>query len=186
MVEASLGRMRIVLLGDSHLARIRRDLTRIGPVVINAAVGGSCAADLVSQARSSGITTRDVVVVSVGTNDAAPWKAVRLETFERQIEQFLTQVTDADLVYVSPPGVDELRLTRSPDRTNDVIAGYAARASALFERAGARVLDAGQLLRPLGTTAFTEDGVHLTGAAYDVLLPAIAEATRTKTERPAT
>ncbi len=168
--------MRTVLLGDSHLARVRRDLTRIGPVVINAAVGGSFAADLVPQARSAGVTTGDVVVVSVGTNDAAPWKAVRLETFERQIGQLLRQVPGADLVYVSPPGVDEVRLTRSPDRTNAVIAEYAACASALFEQAGARVLDAGQLLRPLGTTAFAEDGVHLTGAAYDVLLPAIAEA----------
>lgn len=167
--------MRIVLLGDSHLARVRRDLHRLGPDVLNAAVGGAFARDLTDQAVAAELRSHDRVVVSVGTNDAAPWKAVRLATFERHIEQFLEQVTGADLVYVSPPGVYEPRLTRSNDRTNELVTGYAACASAVFEQAGARVLDAGQLLRPLGTSAFVEDGVHLTGAAYDVLLPALAE-----------
>jgi len=32
------------------------------------------------------------------------------------------------------------------------------------------------VLAPLGADAFLDDGVHLTGAAYDVLLPAIAAA----------
>lgn len=178
--------MRVVLLGDSHLARVRRDLTRIGPVVLNAAVGGSFAGDLVPQARSAGITTRDVVVVSVGTNDAAPWKAVPAVAFQRQIEEFLTRVPETDLVYVSLPGVDELRLTGSGTRTNEVMARYAAAASILLERSGASTIQTRQLLAPLGTAAFTDDGVHLTGAAYDVLLPAIAAATRTKTERPTT
>lgn len=179
--------MRIVLLGDSHLARVRRELSQIGPQVVNAAVGGALAGHLAAQARSVGITVGDAVVVSAGTNDAAPWKAVPRDVFERQLEEFLTQVPQGDLVYLAPPGVDEARLRRPKDRTNDVIAGYTAAASALFERSGASVIQTRQLLATLGAAAFTDDGVHLTGAAYDVLLPAIARATRPRTtERPAT
>lgn len=73
--------MRIVLLGDSHLARIRRDLPALGPDVCNAAVGGASALDLLAQAATASVGEDDVAVVSVGTNDAAPWKQVPVLTF---------------------------------------------------------------------------------------------------------
>ena len=41
---------------------------------------------------------------------------------------------------------------------------------------GARVVDSPALLAPLGAAALAADGLHLTGAAYDVLLPAVREA----------
>ena len=68
--------MRIVLLGDSHLARIKRELPRLGESVLNAAVGGATVLDLEAQANGAVLTAEDVVVVSVGTNDGAPWKKV--------------------------------------------------------------------------------------------------------------
>jgi hypothetical protein len=45
--------MRIVLIGDSHLARVRRDLDRLGPAVVNAAVGGATVLDLLPQTPPS-------------------------------------------------------------------------------------------------------------------------------------
>ena len=168
--------MRVVLLGDSHLARVRRDLSRIGPDVVNAAVGGACTRDLLPQARSAGITADDVLVVSVGSNDAAPWKAVPLEEAVLLVEGFLSSVPRAGLVLVTSPGVDEERLTGANDRTNAILASYAAALTDRFTAAGAIVVDGATVLAPLGSAAFTDDGLHLTGAAYDLLLPALAEA----------
>jgi hypothetical protein len=56
--------MRIVCLGDSHLARVRRDLPVLGPDVCNAAEGGASALDLIVQATSAGVREDDLVVVS--------------------------------------------------------------------------------------------------------------------------
>lgn len=61
--------MRTVLLGDSHLARIKRELPRFGPSALNAAVGGATVLDLEYQGDGALLTADDVVVVSVGTND---------------------------------------------------------------------------------------------------------------------
>jgi hypothetical protein len=69
--------VRIVFLGDSHLARVRRDVSIVGPDVCNAAEGGATALDLVPQAAGAAVEEDDLVVFSVGTNDAAPWRQVR-------------------------------------------------------------------------------------------------------------
>jgi lysophospholipase L1-like esterase len=171
-----LARVRVVLLGDSHLARVRRDLDRIGTDVVNAAVGGACTRDLLPQARSAGVTGDDVLVVSIGSNDAAPWKAVPLEEAVGLVEAFLSSVPRAGLVLVTSPGVDEEVLTGANDRTNAVLASYAAALADRFTAAGAVVVDGALLLAPLGSAAFADDGLHLTGAAYDLLLPALAAA----------
>ncbi|MEO5854265.1 MAG: SGNH/GDSL hydrolase family protein [Nocardioides sp.] len=168
--------MRVVLLGDSHLARVRRGLGRISGDVLNAAVGGSRVHDLAGQARACGLRPDDVVVISVGTNDAAPWKAVPLDDFTVALETFLAGTDAGRLVVVTPPGVDEHRLTGPGDRTDHEVAAYAGVAARLVRAAGGEVLDARALLAPLGRAVFTDDGVHLTGAAYDLLLPAISGA----------
>lgn len=169
--------MRTVLLGDSHLARLRRSLSQLDGPVENAAVGGAHAADLLPQARAAGAGPDDVVVVSVGTNDAAPWQVVPPDEFAVLLDEVLGVVDAERWVYVAPPGVDESRLTRPADRTNAALAVYTGIATAAFSARGARVIDTAALLGDLGPAAFTDDGVHLTGAAYRLLLPAIADAT---------
>lgn len=168
--------MRIVLLGDSHLARIRRELCLIGPDLANVAVGGSRAVDLLPQALGLPVSDLDLAVVSIGSNDSAPWKAVTLRQFAYELEQFLASVNPAGLAYVVPPGVDESRLTGVGDRTNKVMAEYAAVAVQRFTKVGAQLIDAPELLAGLGTGAFTDDGVHLARVSYDLLIPAIRQA----------
>lgn len=180
--------MRIVLLGDSHLDRVRRDLHRLAPEpgaeVVNAAVGGSFAFELLGQAHGVHLRPEDAVVVSVGTNDAAPWKAVPPYDFEANLRELLDHLVELGtprrgrLVYLTPPGVDEARLEGPGDRTGAVVASYAAIGARLTTAAGGRVVDALALLAPLGAAAYLDDGVHLTGAAYDLLLPALADALR--------
>lgn len=168
--------MRTVLLGDSHLARVRRRLDVIGADVLNAAVGGASVQALGVQAVTAGLRSDDIVVVSVGTNDAAPWKQVPLADFSTLLSEWVRSIDVDGWVYVAPPGVDERRLTGPGDRTNQVIDSYRAVAIEVFGSAGARVVRADRLLAPLGPAAFVDDGLHLTGRAYDLVLPAIAAA----------
>jgi len=165
--------MRTVLLGDSHLARVRRDLGRLGPDVVNAAVGGADARDLAGQAHALSIEASDAVVVSIGTNDAMPWKAVALAAFTAALERFVASVRPRRLVLVTSPGVIGARLGLPDDAASTVVADYAAEAATIFRRSGATVLDAAATIAPIGDDAFAADGLHLSGAGYDLLLPAI-------------
>lgn len=168
--------MRIVLLGDSHLARVRRDLSVLGPDVCNAAEGGASSLDLIAQATKAAVGESDLVAVSVGTNDAAPWKQIPATVFADAVAHCLQTVSARRWVYVAPPGVDESRLTGSSDRTNAVIDQYRAAAVSVCQDVGARVLRTDRLVRSLGPAAFVGDGLHLSGRAYKMVLPAIAEA----------
>jgi lysophospholipase L1-like esterase len=166
--------VRTVLLGDSHLARVRRDLHKIAPgEILNAAVGGATSRDLEAQAHEAEIRPSDDVVVSIGTNDAAPWKQVPLAEYEQRLRELLDNLWPDRTVLVTTPGVDESRLGGAGDRTNRVLATYAATAATVFSEAGATVLDAAKVISPLETAAFAEDGVHLSGEGYRRLLPAI-------------
>lgn len=169
--------MRIVLLGDSHLARITA-LDQIGDDVVNAAVGGSVAADVHDQAASVGVGPRDVAVVSVGTNDAAPWKQVEAEEFRAQLERLVESVQPYRWVHVAPPGVDELRMEREVDRTNELVARYQRIGGVVLAEsgAGAELVDTPRVIARLGSEAFVDDGVHLSAAGYSLLVPAIADA----------
>lgn len=173
--------MRIVLLGDSHLARVRRDVALIGPEVHNAAVGGASSRDLAAQAERAGVAglaDGDAVVVSVGTNDAAPWKQVPVADFTEALRACWLSVPARHRVYVTPPGVDEARLGGPSDRTNRVVDDYRAAAVAVCHALDVHLVRAEQVVAPLGADAFVDDGLHLTGPAYRLLLPAIAAGVR--------
>lgn len=170
--------MRIVFLGDSHLARVRRDLPTVGADVCNAAEGGASALDLLAQAAKAAVEEDDLVVVSVGTNDAAPWKQVPVTMFARAVFGCMQSVPARRWVYVAPPGVDESRLTGLGDRTNAILDKYRDAAVSASNDAGARVVRTERVIGPLGAGAFATDGLHLSGRAYQVVLPAIAEAVR--------
>ena len=167
-----------MLVGDSHLARIQRDVGLIGPEVRNAAEGGASSRDLLAQTARAGIDDADLVVLSVGTNDAGPWQHVRIEEFAEALDHCLRTVPAVGWVYVAPPGVDESRLGPG-DRTNAVLDDYRDAALAVCVQAGAGAVRADRVVAPLGPQAFVDDGLHLSGHAYQLLLPAIAAAVRT-------
>lgn len=168
--------MRVVLLGDSHLARVRRDLPILGADVCNAAEGGASALDLLAQAARAAVDANDMAVVSVGTNDAAPWKQVPVTVFAQAVSRCMQSVRARRWVYVTPPGVDESRLTGSGDRTNAIVDEYRHAAVSACNATGAHVVRTERIIEPLGAAAFVGDGLHLSGQAYKVVLPAIAGA----------
>ena len=47
--------------------------------------------------------------------------------------------------------------------------------TSVAESHSARLLDTRSLLAPLAIAAFAEDGLHISGAAYRLLLPALAQ-----------
>jgi lysophospholipase L1-like esterase len=168
--------VRIVFLGDSHLARVRRDVSIVGPDVCNAAEGGATALDLVPQAAGAAVEEDDLVVFSVGTNDAAPWRQVPVTAYAQAVRRCMRAVPARRWIYLAPPGVDESRLTGSHTRTNAVLDEYRDVAVSVCNDAGARVVRTDCVVGPLGSEAFVSDGLHLSGRAYKVVLAAIAEA----------
>ncbi|GAB2767174.1 hypothetical protein GCM10027020_19990 [Nocardioides salsibiostraticola] len=176
-------RMRIVLLGDSHLAKVQNDLPRLrgsldeSVEIANLAIGGSIAVDLHQQAEAAQLRPTDLVVVSIGTNDAAQWRPIDRRSFEESLGAFLGDLEVARLVVVTSPGTDEGRIgDTGPDFPPEQIAAYSETVERLATAVGAEIVRTPELLAPLGGRAFLDDGVHLTGEGYDVLLPAIAAA----------
>ncbi len=165
-----------MLIGDSHLARPRRELRGFSGEVRNVAEGGASSRDLPRQADAVGVRGSDVVVLSVGTNDAAPWKHVPVPEFTQSLATLVSSHAPRGWVFVAPPGVDEARLTGPPDRTNAVIDEYRQAAIEVCDAVGGQVVRTDLLLAALGASAFADDGVHLNGVGYGVLLPAIVSA----------
>jgi lysophospholipase L1-like esterase len=163
----------VLLLGDSHLARIRGQRTRrlereTKRRVINAAVGGANSLDLAQQVNDQ--QTADTVVVSVGTNDAAPWKEVPLLYFKRALTTLLADLPGTRPIYLASPGVDERRPTSPGDRTNAAIGRYTTAAAEIFADHGGTTLDLRSALSGQSFEAYESDGVHLTHRAYERLL----------------
>ena len=179
--------MRVVLLGDSHFARTRRDPPRLvcsqhaspgsgAPQIVNMAVGGACTYDIQEQIAGAGLRPDDVVALSVGTNDAAPWRHLAIHEVAQQVDHLLADLSSQRLVYLAPPGVDEARLNSLNDRTNARTTLCGAAVGDRFAGAGATVVDGRAAINRIGAAAFAHDGVHLSGAGNNVLIPALAAA----------
>ena len=167
--------MRIVLLGDSHLAYAQPYLPMLGDGVLNAAFGGATVDDLPGQAAAARLAADDVAVVSVGTNDAA-FGGLDPGEFGRRAASLLASLPVRGCVVMTTPGVDLERVVGLPEHVDAIMQRYAdALADAAREADGA-VVRTPDVLAPLGAGAFVDDGVHLTEDAYHLLLPALAEA----------
>jgi len=169
-----------LFLGDSHLARIvgepLDEISRVvGLSIVNEAVGGATSGDLLQQLGSvSGQVA--AVVISVGSNDAAPWKAVPLTEFQVQLAAFLDRLS-CPAVLMTPPPVDEARLEfRTADRTNAVLATYAAVVRTVGRQRSIPILDSTLVLTPLDGDWHDSDGLHISVLGYEALAPAIGTA----------
>jgi len=166
----------VMFVGDSHLdavrgARLAALEAAVGSRVANLAVGGSGVYDVPAQLDGAPGDV-DRVVLSLGTNDCAPWKAIPFQEFEPAFAALLAELPGR-LLYLAPPGVDESRLGPD-DPTLAGVARYTEVARAAVARRGGVTLDSPAVLAQLGVGAFVEDGVHLTGRAYELLLAELA------------
>ncbi|MFJ9391840.1 SGNH/GDSL hydrolase family protein [Nocardioides sp. NPDC101246] len=169
----------VVLYGDSMLARftkpridaLEKRLDRA--TVHNCAAGGWTSDDC---ARRASVTARlrpDVLVLSLGMNDCAPWKLVPQDRFEANVRTVLEHFEGSRIVGFLPPPVVEQERPGLGTRTNEVLDRYR---DSLRDLVGASAcLETGDLLCGTPDGTLEPDGVHLTSVSYDALTPFLAE-----------
>lgn len=177
----------LVLIGDSHLARFNvgrmaalesaldRDV-----IVHNHATGGANSADLIERAPVEAAIRRALFVISVGTNDLAPWKRVPLAEFGANVGGVLEVLGGRRSVVVLPPTVDEASQARShgeQGRTNSLVAEYGRVLAKVSREAGALVVDLPTLLGD-NADVHEMDGIHLNAHGYSLFMRAITAGVR--------
>jgi lysophospholipase L1-like esterase len=129
--------------------------------------------DLLAEVELGALLPQDRIVLSVGTNDCAPWKRVPLVRFRTALDELLDHLRHHRLVVLLPPPVDEQRQIaagRTDLRTEQDRAPYAA---ALATAAAAHHAE---IVEIDGDGTHAPDGVHLNDAGYDRLIAGLARA----------
>lgn len=170
----------IVFLGDSILARKHQDgVIALAPRVKNAfpavtvisyAAGGATSQQCLARLGDVTVPSNSLVIISLGMNDAAPWKQISLEEFLKNYELLLAKLTSCTLVLVAPYPVDVDKQI-PPGRDNETLRSYAQEVSVLAQQHKVAVID---LFRVIGGAAaegedlHVSDGVHLNDRGYSL------------------
>lgn len=176
---------KLVLFGDSLFARCSKHLMLLLEARLyahydayNCAVGGWDSSDIVKKAPYIATLKPEVVVISVGTNDASPWKQVELADFEANIKQILQAFNGSKVIFFLPPPVHAASLPAGKEISNQDVKQYHDAAKAIVEKAGAGFINSWEIFMPLqekGESYHIDDGVHLNDRGYDLLFTAIKE-----------
>lgn len=165
--------MRVLLVGDSQLARLARYPLQVGSETVNRAVGGAVAPEVAGQVADLDLAGFDVVLLGVGTNDAGT-RPVPLPEFTAAVSALVDRAGATPVVFVTSPGAD----ARAAGYDDDHMRAYAAAAGAVVRAAGGRVVDTPRLLAPLGRFGRAADGIHLSKGAHLLYIPALRRAAR--------
>jgi lysophospholipase L1-like esterase len=161
------------LVGDSHLTDTSpRQVTKLGPRLRAAGFDVTTLAQGGLDTRQALIQTppRDVdwVVYSFGTNDAAPWKQVPPDEFERNYARLLASAAGAAQLVLGPPPV----VDRPGGRSNAAVREYSDIAARLSPAHGDILI---ALINHLSTSNLVEDGVHLNDLGYATVTQLLTE-----------
>jgi lysophospholipase L1-like esterase len=175
--------MKIVLLGDSILARFGRESIELleslvpGADVYNCAVGGWNSDDVLRKSNVIAELKPAIVVISLGMNDAAPWKMLALPKFQSNLTGIFAAFGTARKVFVLPPPIDEQKANMPNDRTNAGIKQYCEVARDACVRANVEVLDTWHHFEPLlgAQEVHTQDGIHFNDAGQELFTRFLAE-----------
>lgn len=170
--------MRVLLLGDSQLARLARYPLPVAREVVNRAVGGANAHDLPGQYADLDLAAFDAVLLGIGTNDAGT-RPVPMEEFVAAVGEVVARAGSTPVVLVASPGAD----ARASGYDDAHMASYAAAARSVVEAAGGSFFDTPRLLAPLGSLGRLPDGIHVGKAAHLVYIPALRRAARRAARR---
>ena len=171
--------MTVLLLGDSNLAVLQDQYPDLVPLafggdVESCAVGGAWSGSLRGQVGDRDPASYDAVVLSIGSSDNHPAFSSSLGLFRKNVARELER--GGRWVALVPPG-----LARAPEpfdtaEVNDLIRDYAEVLAELVTTAGGTAIRVRAVTDRLGPAAFDPDGMHLSRAAYEALVPEIAEA----------
>lgn len=176
--------MKIVLFGDSLFANfskhriLKLEEAIPGSDVYNCAAGGWDSNDCVKKASYIAQLKPDVLVISLGTNDASSWKLVDLETFKQNLPKILNAFTAAKIIYFLPPPSDESKQPSDKIRKNETTKQYYDAAKTICEQKGVLTINSWDIFKPMldrGEVYHVEDGTHLEENAYDIVITEIAK-----------
>jgi len=170
--------MRVLLLGDSQLARLSRYPLPVAREAVHRAVGGANVRDLPGQYADLALDSFDVVLLGIGTNDAGT-RPVPLDEFVAAVGEVVERAGTTPVVFVASPGAD----ARATDYDDAHMAAYAAAARAVVEASGGAFVDTPRLLAPLGRLGRLPDGIHVGKAAHAIYIPALRRAARRAARR---
>lgn len=165
--------MKVLLLGDSHLARMAPYRHLISRHCEVRAAGGSTALDLAGQLEGLDPLAFDVIGISVGTNDCGPAGVdggLSLDVLRSVVEH----VAPTPVLMINNPGATEV--ARQWGYDVDAMGIYSHRASALVRANGGQSLDLRKVISPLGAKGFTPDGFHISRAAHVLVFPVLRAA----------
>jgi lysophospholipase L1-like esterase len=170
---------KLVLYGDSLFARVRKpgilmfEVTMPGYDVYNCANGGWDSSDCLKKAPYIAKLEPDVLVISLGANDAAPWKLVPKETFIRNIPEIFAHFPKSKIIYFLPPPINDVKVKNSgKNLTNQDIKNYHDAAKKVCEDNNVAYINSFEIFKPLldaGQDYHVEDGIHLSDQAYEII-----------------
>ena len=170
---------KLVLFGDSLFAQAGKHRVIIfeealpGYDVYNCAAGGWNTNDCAQKAPYIAKLQADVVVISLGTNDAAPYKQVPLRTFIENIPKILQAFEGSKIIWYLPTPVDQSKSNAfGKEIPNEVVKQYHDAAKQVCEEYGVDVINSFAIFKPMldaGETYHNEDGVHYIDIAYEII-----------------
>ncbi len=176
---------KLVLFGDSLFAQAGKHRVIIfenalpGYDVYNCAAGGWNTNDCVKKAPYIAKLKADVVVISLGTNDAAPYKQVPIDEFISNIPPILGAFKDSKIIWHLPTPVDQTKSnTFGKEIPNDVVKKYHDAAKKVCEEHGVEVIDSFSIFKPMldaGEVYHNEDGVHYIDKTYEIIAQELAK-----------
>jgi lysophospholipase L1-like esterase len=176
--------MKIVLFGDSLFAqvgkhRIQKLEAKVPEAdVYNCAVGGWDSNDCVSKGPYIAQLKPDVLIISLGTNDASSWKQVDLVVFRENIPKIINTFTGSKFIYFLPPPSDESKQTEDRKRSNETLKEYYDAAKKICEEKNVLTINSWDIFKPMldrGEVYHVDDGTHLEENAYDIIIDEIAK-----------
>jgi lysophospholipase L1-like esterase len=170
---------KLVLFGDSLLGQFGKDRilaleARLpGYDVYNCAAGGWNSEDGVKKARYISKLEPDVVVISLGTNDMAPWKQLELLLFVKNIRKIIRSFSSLELVYFLPPPVNENKESNEKKILNKDAVLYHNAAKQVCIDNGIKFIDSWKVFMPMLQSEIdyhVDDGIHLNDLAYRTVI----------------
>jgi lysophospholipase L1-like esterase len=181
--------MKIVLFGDSMLARFGKErIQKLEATVpqcdiYNCATGGWDSNDCALKAPYIASLKPDAVIVSVGTNDAAPWKQVPIQAFEKNLNSILDSFQNKKIVSFLPSPVNERKQKGEHPRTNELLKKYFDVAKEVCTIRSVSYIDSWAIFSPLleqEQDYHVDDGVHFNDFGDDLLTDHLTEALNSK------
>ena len=180
---------KLVLFGDSLFAHLSKSylLELEGRLkeydIYNCAVGGWDSGDCVKKGPYIASLEADTVVISVGTNDASPWKQVDINALKNNIISLIQIFNGSKLMFFLPPPINEDVLSKDSKRkslTNDLMKQYHDSIKEICVSQNVTYVDSWSVFMPMiesGNDYHVEDGIHLNEEAYDVLFDELKKLT---------